>query len=500
MFSHSHKHAVPIILVTSVVVASLVLLPTIGKDALSDRGARVSDMTLLKVLPEVIKKADSLYYQEIDRKKMYEGAIKGALAALDDPYTFYLPPRVQKREKENLYHAKFGGLGIRIYADKGFIKIARPLPNTPAMKSGLQAGDYIIRVNSEAINIGGPTGQTLEDVVDILRGHVGTQVTITLQRRGVAEPFDLTLTREEIRIDSVEKEMLDGHIGYIHINSFTGRTGSEFRNAIEQLQEVGMEALILDLRDNAGGLLEQANYVADAFISEGLIVSTKGRRRSFNQTYTARRDLLCPSGLPLVVMLNEYSASGSEIVAGAIKDHKRGVLLGTTSFGKGVVQQRFSLERSGGAVSLTISEYFTPSGASIDKKGITPHVVIDREKLEAEEVLIREKMRAGRYVNNFVEKWIEAEESRTGRTPEDFALLEEELSDLIEILKENGISLNVDLVTLEAHVIFNANVGIQQIVDLEHDNQLVEALRVLKDGEVDLILSKATTDSPIKDK
>ena len=493
MFYPAKKHALPIILLTAMVVVSLLFVPTTGKDALSDRGKRITDMTLYKALPDAIKKADEFYYEEIDRKKMYEGAIKGALAALDDPYTFYLPPRVQKREKENLYHAKFGGLGIRIYADKGFIKIARPLPNTPAMKLGLHAGDYIIKVNGDPINIGGPGGQTLEDVVDVLRGHVGTQVTITVQRRGVSEPFDVTLTREEIQIDSVEKQMLENQIGYIRINSFTGRTGGEFKDAVTELKDDGLEALILDLRNNAGGLLEQANYVADAFISEGLIVSTKGRRHSFNQKYPAHHDLLCSPDIPLVVMVNGYSASGSEIVAGAIKDTKRGVLVGTKTFGKGVVQQRFPLDRGGGAVSLTISEYFTPSGASIDEKGIVPHVVVEREKLEAEEAAIREEMLTGRYVNNFVEKWIEEEEKRTGETPTDFTALEENLPDLIKILAENEIDLSTNLIRLEARGIFNANVGIYEIVDLENDNQLDEAVRILKGGEVKQILTTTET-------
>jgi carboxyl-terminal processing protease len=216
-------------------------------------------------------------------------------------------------------------------------------------------------VNGEVINIGGPTGKTLEDVVDVLRGEIGTQVTVTIQRRGHLEPFDVTLTRAEIPIDSVEEMMLEERIGYIQIHSFTGRTSEEFRDALTELLNAkggGMKSLILDLRDDPGGLLEAAKYVADAFLSEGIIVSTKGRYHRFDQGYPADREVLCPPEVGLVVLVNEYSASGSEIVAGAIKDSKRGILLGTKTFGKGVVQQRFPLDNGGGAVSLTISTYY----------------------------------------------------------------------------------------------------------------------------------------------
>ena len=378
MIYPSRKHVLPIIFLTTIVVVSLQFVPVAGKDALSNRDRRITSPMFYKAIVEAVKKTDEYYYLEINRKKMYEGAIKGALAALGDPYTFYLPAREQKREKEDLYHSKFGGLGIKIYVDKGLIKISRPLPDTPAIKAGLQAGDYIVKVGDVSIDIGGPAGQTLADVIDILRGRVGTKVTITVRRRGLQELFDVTLTREEILPQSVKKEMLENQIGYIQIESFTGRTNAEFKKAITELQEEEMTALILDLRNNAGGLLEQANYVVDAFISEGPIVSTRGRGHRFNQEYPAHGGLLCPPDIPLVVMVNEWSASGSEIVAGAIKDTKRGVLVGTETFGKGLVQQRFPLNNGGGSISLTISEYFTPSGARIHNKSIAPHVFVEK--------------------------------------------------------------------------------------------------------------------------
>ena len=252
MFYPSRKHVPPIIFLTTIVVVSLLFVSGTGRDALSNRDKRITSPMFYKAIAEAVKKTDEYYYQDIDRKKMYEGAIKGALAALGDPYTFYLPEREQQREKENLYHGKFGGLGITIYPDKGFIKIGRPLPDSPAIKAGLQAGDYIIKVGDVPIDIGSPSGQTLEDIIDILRGRVGTEVTITVQRRGLREPFVVTLTREVILPEDLKREMLENHIGYIKIRNFTGRTNAEFKAAITELQEKGMTALVLDLRNNPG--------------------------------------------------------------------------------------------------------------------------------------------------------------------------------------------------------------------------------------------------------
>jgi carboxyl-terminal processing protease len=426
---------------------------------------------------------------------MLEGAIKGALAALNDPYTFYLPPMDQKREAENLYHAKFGGLGIRIYADKGFIKIARPLRNTPAMRAGLQAGDYITKVDGEAIHIG-TGGQTLLDVVDVLRGLIGTEVTITVQRRGHPEPFDVTLTREEIEITSVEQTMLEDGIGYIKIENFTGRTVEEFRKALDTLLNADdrtMKALILDLRDNPGGLLKAAYDVADAFLAEGIIVSTQGRLNRYNQQYPATPDTLCPAEVELIVLVNGYSASGSEIVAGAIKDSKRGVILGTKTFGKGVVQQRFPLQtlNNAGAVSLTVSTYYTPNGTSIHENGVEPNRVVGMSEPDEITALMRQKMLAGQHLKKFVEEWIEATEKEIGETPKDFSKLEADLPEFMATLAKNDITLDIEIVKNDANKLFNANVGIHQLIDLPNDNQLQDALQLIKTDGIEPILAPA---------
>jgi carboxyl-terminal processing protease len=490
------KHTLPIAILGAAVIIALFLVPLGQKTALSDRDGRNSLM-LQKALIEVIRKAEVHYYEDVDQQEMYEGAIKGALAALDDPYSFYLPPVDQKREEENLYHARFGGLGIRIYADpdNGFIKIARPLSNTPAMRAGLQAGDYITKVDGEAIHIG-TGGQTLLDVVDVLRGLIGTEVTITVQRRGHPEPFDVTLTREEIKIASVEQTMLEDGIGYIKIENFTGRTIEEFRRALDTLldaEDGTMKALILDLRDNPGGLLQAAYDVADAFIAEGIIVSTQGRLNRYNQQYPATPDTLCPAEVELIVLVNGYSASGSEIVAGAIKDSKRGAILGTKTFGKGVVQQRFPLQtlKNSGAVSLTISTYYTPNGTSIHENGVEPNRVVGMSELDEITALMRQKMLAGQHLKKFVEEWIEATEKEIGETPKDFSKLEADLPEFMATLAENDITLDIEIVKNDANKLFNANVGIHQLIDLPNDNQLQDALQLIKTDGIEPILAPA---------
>ena len=490
------KHTLPIAILGAAVIIALFLIPLGEKTALSQRDGRNSLM-LQKALIEAIRKADVHYYEDVDQQEMFEGAIKGALAALGDPYTFYQPPVDQKREEENLYHAKFGGLGIQIYADldKGFIKIAKPLPDTPAMRAGLQAGDYITKVDGEPIHIS-PGGQTLSEVVDILRGLVGTEVTVTVQRRGYSDPFDVTLIREEIKIWSVRETMLEDGVGYIRIENFTRRTIEEFKKALRTLldaEDGAMKALILDLRHNPGGLLQAAYDVANAFISEGIIVSTHGRLNRYNQQYPATPEILCPAEIELVVLVNEYSASGSEIVAGAIKDSRRGAILGKKTFGKGVVQQRFPLNSldKRGAVSLTISTYYTPNGVSINEKGIEPNVVVEMSKLD--EVTAAMRLYARKYIKTFVEEWIERTEKEIEETPKDFAQLEPELPELITTLAENKIVLDMEIVKNEANAFFNRNVGIDPLVDLVNDNQLLNAIQLIKTDGIEGILASTKT-------
>lgn len=494
------RYTLSFIVLVAAVGVSFLLIHSNEKDAMSG-DERVTLAMLNRALASVIQIAEENYYKPVDRNVMYEGAIKGTLAALGDPYTYLLSRRDHQRSVENLYNAKFGGLGITIYKDhRGFIKISKPLPNTPAETAGLQAGDYITKVNGKRIYLSEKTGMTVDDVVDLLRGEVNTDVTITVQRK-LLEPFDVTLTRGDIPITSVKSTMLEEAIGYIRITQFIGTdrkggTEREFNEALAAHKAAGMQALILDLRHNQGGLLNAAYHIADAFIDEGFIVSTRGHKGAFDEEYPATSNLLCDKEIPLVVLVNEYSASASEIVAGAIKDTRRGILVGTKTYGKGVVQKRYPLPVKGiGAVSLTISSYYTPNGTSIHEEGITPQVVIpqtareDSDKIEQIKQRIEQLMQrivAERdTVENFVTKWIEEELKRAGETPKDFTLLAAELPALRQTLAEDGIQVSLRWLKMRAEQLFNLNVGIEQIVNLDYDRQLQEAIRILKAGEVE---------------
>ena len=487
MGSYLKKRTVSVVALSLVVISASLFFGLGGREAVSQRFKNRNTLTMIQTLNETVRLAEKNFYEEIDREKLYKGAIQGALAALGDPYSFYQSPQEQKYEQETLIRGKFGGLGITIYEDNSLVKIARPLPNTPAMRAGLHAGDYIIKVEGEPVNIGGTTGVTLNDVVSKIRGEINTDITITIQRRSVEKPFDVTLTRAEIKISSVEQTTIDEEIGYIRLNRFTGLTNKEFHEAMQtffpddRIEDV--KSLILDLRYNPGGLLISANAVTDAFLSGGLIVSTKGRLTQFNREHRATSRTLCPPEVDVIVLINEYSASGSEIVAGALKDHQRAVLIGEKTYGKGVVQQRFSLE-NGGAISLTISTYYTPNDVSINKKGIEPHIKVEPLQLKTEVAQMRQKMRLGQYVNKFVLKWIGDEEKRIGAIPKDFLPFSLKLPGLMQELARNEIQLSEELVKLEAERIFNANVGIYQLIDRENDRQLQEAIQLIMAGQV----------------
>ena len=497
------RYTLSFIVLVAAVGIPFLLIHSGEKDAMSG-DERITLVMLNRALASVIQIAQENYYKPVDSDVMYEGAIKGALAAIGDPYTYLLSQRDHQRSVENLYNAKFGGLGIRIYKDhRGFIKISKPLPNTPAETAGLQAGDYITKVNGKRIYLSEKTGMTVDDVVDLLRGKVDTDVTITVQRK-LLEPFDVTLSRADIPITSVRSTMLEDTIGYIRITEFigTGRKGGteqEFNEALAAHKAAGMQALILDLRHNQGGLLNAAYHIADAFIDDGLIVSTKGRKGAFDEKYTATSNLLCDKEIPVIVLVNEYSASASEIVAGAIKDTRRGMLVGTKTYGKGVVQKRYPLPVKGiGAVSLTISSYYTPNGTSIHEEGITPQVVIRQTAQENSDKIEQIKQRIEQLmqrivaerdtVENFVTKWIEEELKRTGETPKDFTLIAAQLPELRQSLAEDGIRVSLQWLKMRAEQLFNLNVGIERIVNLDYDRQLQEAIRIIKAGEVEKYL------------
>ncbi|MDL1872083.1 S41 family peptidase [Deltaproteobacteria bacterium PRO3] len=333
-----------------------------------------------RALPEKIYKALDLfskvlyivekdYVETVDGQNLVYGAIKGMLGTLD-PYTVFLTPDVYKELKVDTL-GRFGGVGIEITLQNGVLTIVTPIEDTPAARAGIRAGDKIVKINGTLTK-----GMNLADAVRRMRGGKNSKLTLTLYREGVAKPFDVTLVREEIKIKSVKSEMLDKGVGFVRVASFQENTYEELKRALEQLSQQGMKSLILDLRNNPGGLLEQAIDMSDLFLKSGTIVSTRGRKGPI-EVRSAKGDAVYPD-LPFVVLINKGSASASEIVAGALQDNKRAKLLGTQSFGKGSVQTVIDLGEDTG-VKLTVARYYTPSGKSIDGVGVTPDFIVEGE-------------------------------------------------------------------------------------------------------------------------
>lgn len=329
-------------------------------------------LRLLELVPEAEAVIRDYYVEDVEPRKLMYGALRGMLNSLDLHSQFLPPEAVKNMEVDTT--GRFGGLGIEITKTReGFVTVVSPIVGTPAYRSGLLAGDRIVKIDDEILR-----DPDLSNVVSKLRGEPGTKVTITILREHATLKM-FTITRQIINVPSIpEAEVLEDSIGYVKVTQFQQRTASDLHRKLADLEEQGIDSLILDLRDNPGGLLVSAVQVADLFIPEGhAIVSTKGKRKSQNQTYRSH-ETLTHRMYPMVVLINGASASGSEIVAGAIKDLRRGVIIGENSYGKGSVQTilRLGKPQEHMALRLTTAKYYTPSGASIQDKGIEPHVVV----------------------------------------------------------------------------------------------------------------------------
>ena len=331
----------------------------------------------LRAFSEIFGRIKNNYVEPVEDKELLQNAIRGMLSGLD-PHSTYLDLEDFKNLREGT-SGEFGGLGIEVTLEDGFVRVVSPIDDTPAAEAGVLAGDLIIRLDKKPVK-----GMALREAVDMMRGKPGTDLLITILREGEDKPLNITLTRAIIKVKSVKHKTLEPGYGYVRISTFQQRTSEGLNNAIEQLKKDNndkLSGLVLDLRNNPGGLLNAAVDVSDAFITEGLIVYTDGRVPDSKQEFNAKpRDLL--EGAPLIVLVNGGSASASEIVAGALQDHHRAVILGSKTFGKGSVQTVMPLTDKT-AVKMTTARYFTPSGRSIQAEGIVPDITIERVKITA---------------------------------------------------------------------------------------------------------------------
>ena len=316
---------------------------------------------------EVLDKINKEYVDEINQSDAMDAAINGVLQSLD-PYSAYMSPDNFK-EMETETSGKFGGLGIEVGMEFGVVKVITPMDGSPAEREGVKAGDYIVKINKTQVQ-----GKTLSEAVELMRGPVGSSLEVTIRRKGVKKALIFEITREIIEIKSVKSKLIDDSVGYVRLTAFNENSSKQIKNKIIKFKNNKINKYILDLRNNPGGLLSQAVKISDFFLNDGEIVSTKSRRSSENRKYFAKKgDII--DGETLVVLINYGSASASEIVAGALKDHKRAIVVGNNSYGKGSVQSILPLKNKG-AIRLTISKYYLPSGKSISGTGITPDIEI----------------------------------------------------------------------------------------------------------------------------
>ena len=317
---------------------------------------------------EVLEKINEEYVDEVDQSKSMDAAINGLLQSLD-PYSAYMTPESFEGMQTET-SGKFGGLGIEVGMESGVVKVISPIDNTPASKAGLKAGDYIVKINGTQVQ-----GKSLMEAVELMRGPVGSSIEITVRRQDVKKALIFNITREIIQVQSVKSEFIDNNIGYIRLTSFNENSSKQVKEKVKKLNKnKKLIGYILDLRNNPGGLLSQAIKISDFFLENGEIVSTKGRNVSENRKWFAKKGDIT-MGKALIVLINYGSASASEIVAGALKDHKRAIILGENSYGKGSVQSIIPLKNRG-AIRLTIAKYYLPSGKSISEVGVTPDIEI----------------------------------------------------------------------------------------------------------------------------
>ncbi len=371
---------------TGALLGAMVVVGVTGfaQDSAQEKATQLP-LQALRTFVQVFNTVERNYVEPVSEEKLIEYSIKGMVSNLD-PHSDYLPPKSFKEMQEHT-SGEFGGLGMEVGMDKdGFVKVIAPIDDTPAQRAGIRSGDLIIKLDDKPVK-----GMTLSEAVKLMRGKPGTEITLTIVRKGADKPLVIKLKRAIIKVKSVKQKLLEKDFGYVRISQFQMRTGQDLVAAINVLEEKNgkpLKGVVLDLRNNPGGVLTAAVQVSDAFLNEGLIVYTKGRNPDAQMQFKARRgDVM--DGRPIVVLINEGSASASEIVAGALQDHRRALVAGRKTFGKGSVQTLIPLE-NGAAIKLTTARYYTPSGRSIQATGIEPDITIPRlevRKLEGADAL-----------------------------------------------------------------------------------------------------------------
>ncbi|MDO9372336.1 MAG: S41 family peptidase [Gammaproteobacteria bacterium] len=355
---------------------------TVGQSVFAEReekSAATLPLAELRTFTEVFARVKSDYVEGVDDKTLLNYAIRGMLSGLD-PHSAYLDADAYK-ELQIGTSGEFGGLGLEVGMENGFVKVIAPIDDTPAARGGVQAGDLIIRLDDTPLQ-----GMELNDAVKLMRGQVGTNITLTLLRKGEEKPLKITLTRAVIKVKSVKSQTLEPGYGYVRVSQFQAQTGTNLIDAVSQLKKDNsgsLKGMVLDLRNNPGGVLNGAVTVSDAFLEKGLIVYTEGRVKDSQMKFTATPDDVL-KGAPMVVLVNGGSASASEIVAGALQDHRRAVIMGSKTFGKGSVQTILPITNDT-ALKLTTARYYTPNGRSIQAEGIVPDIITDNVKLTAGE-------------------------------------------------------------------------------------------------------------------
>jgi len=350
------------VIILSVIFFYYLNLPVFSKNDLYEK---------IDLFGEVLENIEKDYVDEVDQAEMMDSAINGVLQSLD-PYSAYMSPETFK-EMQTDTSGQFGGLGIEIGMEAGVVKVISPIDDTPAAKAGIKAGDYIVKIGEEQVQ-----GKSLMDAVKLMRGPVGSSIDLTIRRKKVKKPLEFKITRKIIQVQSVSSEIIskNKNLGYIRLKSFNENSDKQFLKSLKKFEKnTKIKGYVIDLRNNPGGLLTKAINITDFFLNDGEIVSTKGRNVSETRKFFAKRGDET-NGKPVIVLINYGSASASEIFAGALKDHKRAIILGENSYGKGSVQSIIPL-RNGGGIRLTISKYYLPSGKSISEVGVTPDIVVE---------------------------------------------------------------------------------------------------------------------------